>query len=285
MMPTKVNAPKPQRIVSKASKPTATKTRPTTTEVAIYNEDDLSHMLYANNHPHHHHQDHHHHHHDGFTHPADKSTVFVNSIELSDCDSSSSWSGSDSEGVEESPLSTFSDPDQASLDAYRRKGRRNAFHFEDGFDFPVFLGRQSQKLPAMPRTSQTPLQTPAAPAVVVGKETQEVHEDEHAMSWWPGTLQDLMENIWTAEEMEWMMETEKEKHMAEKTEKDDATLDAESTTESLMSWWPQAVEESEEETEEDEYDVEHVENSISGPWMSWWPTPVGESTWSDKFYE
>jgi hypothetical protein len=287
LLATQVAVPKPQPTVAR-SKPTINSSTP---EVAIYNEDDLSHLLYVNNHPHHHHH-HHDHEQKPFTHPADAGMVVVNVVELSDCES---WSGSDSESSGEaeadSPAtpalslsSDFADPDLASLDAYRRKGRRNAFSvasFEDGFEFPVFLGRQAEEWPRMPRSLTTtlrPLPSPAPSTSVFSltekKETDTAistpssshgqgayavatSTDGPVMSWWPESLE-AMEDDWTAEELEWVLETEKEKLAAREEKHEDKT----------------------------KYASEHVAN-ISGSLMSWWPTPMNEMEceWSERFYE
>ncbi|KAI3322087.1 hypothetical protein HD806DRAFT_500963 [Xylariaceae sp. AK1471] len=269
VLATQVAVPKPQPAVARPKS-----TSNNAPQVAIYNEDDLSHLLYVNNHPHHHH---HHHEQKSFTHPADAGTVLINTVELSDCES---WSGSDSEsessGEVESPLtpplslsSNFEDPDQEALDAYRRKGRRNAFSVasEDGFEFPVFLGRQAEEWPPMPRSLPSLHSSPAlatsAPAVNTETETESSQHVQVGatsgpmMSWWPEPL-GAMEDNWTDEEMEWVLETEKEKLIARERE-------------------GRIVEKT-------NYESHHV-GTIAGPLMSWWPTPLEEYDWNERFYE
>jgi hypothetical protein len=295
---TQVSKPKPQpEPVARSAKPASD-----SAEIAIYNEDDLSHLLYVNNnHPHHHHHHSHHasHKRETFTHPADAGTVLINPVveygtsgsvtpALSDCESF--WSGSEGEGEVESPLTAplpilEEDAHMASLDAYRHKGRRNAMSvaFEDGFEFPVFLGRQSEEWPAMPRTlpRETPVRVqPAlvpAPAVnkVVLPETHHVDATSGpAMSWWPEPLE-TSESDWTREEMEWVLQLEKEK-LATREQKGDILGNIEGTENKKEK----------EKNYEREYGVTHVGN-VEGPLMSWWPAPFDnlDYEWSERFYE
>ncbi|KAI8632483.1 hypothetical protein F5Y19DRAFT_365646 [Xylariaceae sp. FL1651] len=285
--------PKPHQTVA-GSKPTSN------AEVAIYNEDDLSHLLYVDHHHHHHH---HHNSHDQypFIHPADEGTILVNTIDHEEDPVSpllnyyESCSGSESEGDVESditPPSTTPEPDPIALDAYRRKGRRNAFSvaFEDGFEFPVFLGRQAEEWPSMPRS---PPQTPAypmleptssimnaktTPAPAPAMENQAaVPASQHVdaisgpmMTWWPEPLEE-METDWTAERMEWELGLEKAR-LREREREGGIVNHVEA--------------EKDKKNVEKDYHITHIDN-IDGSMMSWWPAPVNilEHEWNDSFYE
>lgn len=267
-----VTVPKPQ------PKPAMARPRPTSNpEVAIYNEDDLSHLLYVSNHPHHHHHHHHHaHEQQPFTHPADLGMVLINSVDdmeastpaLSDCEScyDSEGSGMDIESPVTPPLTTFDDVDEAALEAYRRKGRRNAFSTDD-LHFPIFLGRQDEEVeewPLKPQTApQEPAQTVALPTVNMPEISTSQHVDAiegQVMSWWPEPLE-TMEADWTVEKTQWQLELEKEK-LRDREHEGGLTATKKNYTA--------------------QYDVAPVKN-IEGPLMNWWPTPLYD--WSETFYE
>ncbi|KAI0189294.1 hypothetical protein EV127DRAFT_432309 [Xylaria flabelliformis] len=261
-----VVVPKPQ--------PTAVSARPKNgPQVSIYNEDDLSHLLYVNNNPHHHHHHHHHTHEPTpFVHPADNGTVLINTVmddmeyntpALSDCES---CSGSESWGMDlEGPVTPPSEvTDSEALDAYRRKGRRNALPGD--YDFPVFLGRQDEEWQAPETLAHS------SPAVPMKKaETEEVPASRHVdavkgpvMSWWPEPLE-TMKTDWTLENMEWELEIEKEKLREREREG------------GIMS---------NKKNVEKDYSAGNIAN-IEGRLMSWWPEALEttEYEWSERFYE
>ncbi|KAI0404149.1 hypothetical protein F4802DRAFT_598354 [Xylaria palmicola] len=269
----RVAVPKPQ--TTAAPRP---KTGP---QVAIYNEDDLSHLLYTSHHHHHHH--HNHHEHRPFTHPADDAgMVFINTPAngtgantpaLSDCESccGSETSGLDVEGPMTPPYEAAAD--NAALDEYYHMGRRNAvcLKFEDGFTFPVFLGAQDEEWRPRDALAAASL-TLAAPALPAAKATEvEVPRPQHVdaiggsvMSWWPEPL-DTMKDDWAVESLAWELQAEKEKLR-------------EREREGGLACAGKGVRR--------EYGTEHVAD-IEGPMMSWWPAPLesAEYDWSERFYE
>ncbi|KAI0817749.1 hypothetical protein GGR55DRAFT_36889 [Xylaria sp. FL0064] len=273
-----VAVPKPQ------SKPAMAYAGQTSDPVAIYNEDDLSHLLYVSSNPHHHHHHRHHRHHEQtpYTHPADVGTIFINTImddgeattpALSDCDScyGSETSGASIESPVTPPLSTLDDIDGEALEAYRRKGRRNAFStdLQDGFGFPIFLGRQDEEdaVEEWPLKSLNPpqeQQKTTTPAV----KTTEIPPSQHLsavegpmMSWWPEPL-DTMEDDWTVEKTQWQLQQEKEKLRERKRE---GGVIASNTEKRKI------------------YEGAAPVGDIQGQLMSWWPTPLYD--WSEHFYE
>ncbi|KAI0537427.1 hypothetical protein GGR58DRAFT_471896 [Xylaria digitata] len=271
-----VTVPKPQSVMAR-SRPAGDE------QVAIYNEDDLSHLLYVSNNPHHHHHHHRHHTHEQrpFTHPADAGTVPINTVvddmeantpALSDCEScyGSETSGMDVESPVTPPLSSFEETNDEALEAYRRKGRRNAFAADSEFDFgfPIFLGRQDEEysLSSPQELSSVNLQSPAAAAT----ETEKLPASQHVsaiqgptMSWWPEPLE-TMENDWTTEKTEWQLRLEKENLK-------DSVLERERKYGVASA---------------KNYGVTPVKN-VEGRLMSWWPAPVDgmEYEWSERFYE
>ncbi|KAI0103647.1 hypothetical protein GGR51DRAFT_247729 [Nemania sp. FL0031] len=274
---TLVAVPKPQ--------PITTARTTSDSSVAIYNEDDLSHLLYVSNsshHHHHHHQHKHHHHHvheqKPFTHPADNAgMVLINTVvddlesltpALSDCES---CSGSETSGVDTPPLSLDFNDD--ALEAYRRKGRRNALSFEDGFEFPIFLGRQDEEeWHVVPKSllQQQPIAT-APVAVVPVKAAPSVPATQHVaaiggplMSWWPEPME-TAENTWDIENMKWELQLEREKLDEREREGGIALVPCEKKT----------------------YEEARPVAEIEGPLMSWWPEPLEtmEYEWSERFYE
>ncbi|KAI1757337.1 hypothetical protein F4782DRAFT_224334 [Xylaria castorea] len=246
-------------------------------QVSIYNEDDLSHLLYVNSKPHHHHHHHHTHEPRPFVHPADNGTVLINTVmdemdyntpALSDC---GSYSDSESSGMDiEGPATPpFEEIDGESLEAYRRKGRRNALSVDT--EFPVFLGRQDEEWQA-PETlahSSPNLTSPAVP--MKNAETEEIPASRHvdavkgpAMSWWPEPLE-TMKTDWALENMEWDLEIEKEK--LREREREGGIMNSKKHY-------------------DEDYSAGNVAN-IEGRLMSWWPTPLNtmEYEWSERFYE
>ncbi|TGJ87140.1 hypothetical protein E0Z10_g1572 [Xylaria hypoxylon] len=242
-------------------------------QVSIYNEDDLSHLLYLNNNPHNHHHHHHHHHtHEPrpFTHPADDAgTVFINTVvddmevntpALSDCESccGSETSGVYVESPVTPPLSSFEGIDDEALEAYRRKGRRNAFTAESEFHFgfPIFLGRQDEEYAISPPQELSSLNLTSLNVAAERAEMEKVPESQHVnaikgqtMSWWPEPLE-TMEHDWTTEKTEWQLRLEKENFKESLIERERKC--------GVMS-------------SKKNYDVTPVKD-VEGRLMSWWPT-------------
>ncbi|KAI8957064.1 hypothetical protein F5Y11DRAFT_341000 [Daldinia sp. FL1419] len=208
--------------------PQDTKTDP---QVAIYNEDDLSHLLYVN---HLHHDGHkgrvivNHVYRDGYTTPLESGTQTPESETnetpiLSDCESDFD------EGVYSS---------SSSLDPYTRT---SPLRFEDGFEFPVFLGRQAEETThvAEPVVSERAKQV----CIATPEERHVSTISGPLMSWWPA-LEDLMEH-------EWIEEETVERKTSKETSQRQHVSDIEG---SLMSWWPLPVELLEHEWDERFYE-------------------------------
>ncbi|RYP76207.1 hypothetical protein DL769_003678 [Monosporascus sp. CRB-8-3] len=140
-----IQIPTPQNAAA-APQPKAAKTAP---QVAIYNEDDLSHLLYAEavepsstSHHHtasihdhyHHHDGHQHHNHDGTLTPLEAPASGSHTPVFSDHESAvlDDWE-SDEHEIPPSPS--------------RRRGGTMCSS-DDDFEWPVFLGRQSDELDA-----------------------------------------------------------------------------------------------------------------------------------------
>ncbi|OTA58584.1 hypothetical protein K449DRAFT_436520 [Hypoxylon sp. EC38] len=209
-------------------------------QVAIYNEDDLSHLLYIN-----------HLHHAGH-----KDKVIINhvyrdgySTPLESLPSGAQTPGSESN---ETPVLSDceSDVDEGAClpippNAY---SRLNPLRFEDGFEFPVFLGRQAEE------SSHRPSLRRSDPALKINSDSKHVriaaaaenHVSEISgplMSWWPAPLE-MMEHEWIDEKL------------ADRKSSNVMPADR------------------------------HVLN-IEGPLMSWWPAPMEllEHRWDERFYE
>ncbi|KAI0164161.1 hypothetical protein GGR57DRAFT_452596 [Xylariaceae sp. FL1272] len=230
-------------------------------EVAIYNEDDLSHLLFVDHH-------HHHHHHDGNMkapahfagHDAEPHMMF-----WSDSESCSEY---DTQSPPTPLTPVFEEP---SLDAYRAKGRRNALSvaFEDGFEFPVFLGRQAEEWPttrqmhcAHPALSP-PLTPPVTTAPVQMPTVAPVDDISGSMmSWWPTPLE-FDDNTWPSETAEW------ERGQSHQQGLQQGMCNMQQGTEVRR-----------------DYDVKHVDD-IEGSMMTWWPSNVDmmEHEWNERFYE
>ncbi|KAI0169730.1 hypothetical protein GGR52DRAFT_479211 [Hypoxylon sp. FL1284] len=193
--------------------------------VAIYNEDDLSHLLYAN---HMHHEGHKHRvivnhvYRDGFSTPLSTGTQTPESDSegdtpvFSDCDSYFGGEGAS--------------PPSSSLHAFSHK--KEPLRFEDGFDFPVFLGRQAEE--SVPHEMGPSVRTAPPPT---SRAEPAPAEDEHVrdisgplMSWWP-TPTGIMEHEWVQDEA-----------AAPKSSKVVITHQHVSGIEgSMMSWWPTPI--------------------------------------------
>ncbi|OTB10969.1 hypothetical protein K445DRAFT_27021 [Daldinia sp. EC12] len=192
-------------------------------QVAIYNEDDLSHLLYVNHLHHNGHKDKvivNHVYRDGYTTPLESGTQTPDSETnetpvLSDCESDFD------EGVYL----------PSSLDPYYRT---SPLRFEDGFEFPVFLGRQSEETShAAAPVSELDSQTSQTKQVRIAAQ-EESHVSNISgplMSWWPAS-EELMEHEWIEEEV-----------VEPKTPKKASQRQQVSNIEGpLMSWWPLPVE-------------------------------------------
>ncbi|KAI1397707.1 hypothetical protein F4819DRAFT_71759 [Hypoxylon fuscum] len=216
--------------------PLNSKTHP---EVAIYNEDDLSHLLYVN-----------HLHYDGH-----KNKVIVNHVYR---DGYSTPLESISSGIQtpasesnETPVLSDceSDSDEGAFSSPSTHSRRNSLRFEDGFEFPVFLGRQADE--SQWHETTQPASKPSTDINSQDKHVRVAASEEHhvpeitgpLMSWWPEPLE-LMEHEWVQEDV------------------------AESKAPATMS-------------------VHHHVSNIEGPLMSWWPVPMEmmEHEWDERFYE
>ncbi|KAL7621268.1 hypothetical protein AAE478_008585 [Parahypoxylon ruwenzoriense] len=198
-------------------------------QVAIYNEDDLSHLLYAN-HLHHH---------------GRKDRVIINrgyqggselpgspptgtqtplsetneTPVLSDCESD--WD----EGVYPNPPYRVSEC---------LSSRNPAKTIEDGSEFPVFLGRQMEessfKTAQAPSTrSRSDLGSQSKPVRTAGPEKDHVSDiSGPLMSWWPEPVE-LMEHEWVVED----------KVVGSKnTNVMPSQQQVSNISGSLMSWWP-----------------------------------------------
>ncbi|KAI1453035.1 hypothetical protein F4805DRAFT_396311 [Annulohypoxylon moriforme] len=203
-------------------------------QVAIYNEDDLSHLLYVNHLHHAGHKDRviiNHVYRDGYTTPLESQPSGAQTPEtetnetpvLSDCESDID------EGV------YF----PSSSDTYHR---RSPLRFEDGFEFPVFLGRQAEE--SSPHATVQPskrlgLESQNKHVRIAAPEGSQVLEiSGPLMSWWPEPLE-LMEHEW----------------IDEKVTNDKSVNGHVSSIEGpLMSWWPAPVELLEHEWDERFYE-------------------------------
>ncbi|KAI1779411.1 hypothetical protein F4818DRAFT_250409 [Hypoxylon cercidicola] len=188
-------------------------------EVAIYNEDDLSHLLYSN-----------HMHHDGHKHK-----VIVNHVYRDGFSTPSEFlsTGTQTPVSETGESPVFSDCESdfdegVSLPSlFNTHSRRNPLRFEDGFEFPVFLGRQAEES-APQEMAESSLKEPASDL------SQRKPEDDHIadisgplMSWWPGPME-LMEHEWIEEKT---VESKNANLMP-------SHQHVSSIEGSLMSWWP-----------------------------------------------
>ncbi|KAI1092173.1 hypothetical protein F5B19DRAFT_455845 [Rostrohypoxylon terebratum] len=211
-------------------------------QVAIYNEDDLSHLLYVNHLHHAGHKDKviiNHVYRDGYTTPLE-----------SDSQQPSGAQTPETEGNETPVLSDCeSEFDEgvyfpSSLDTYYRS---SPLRFEDGFEFPVFLGRQAEEESPHATTIQPSnrpdLRRHNKVRVTAPEENHTLEISGPLMSWWPEPLE-LMEHEWV----------------------DDEKM-VRNTSEAIPT-------------------DTHVSN-IEGPLMSWWPAPVEllEHEWDERFYE
>ncbi|KAI4866300.1 hypothetical protein F4820DRAFT_417163 [Hypoxylon rubiginosum] len=210
-------------------------------EVAIYNEDDLSHLLYAN-----------HIRHDGHKHKVVVNHVYRDGFSTPP-ESLSTGTQTPVSETDETPV--FSDCESdfdegVSLPSpFNVHSRKNPLRFEDGFEFPVFLGRQSEEL-APHETAPPSLKEPASElgqskhVAIAAAEADPISDiSGPLMSWWPGPME-LMEHEWVEEK----------------------TVESKNANFTLSH--------------------EHV-SSIEGPLMSWWPTPLSmmEHEWNERFYE
>ncbi len=169
-------------------------------QVAIYNEDDLSHLLFADSEPAHHHHHHHQHHLDGsltpLTAPASSGThtpAFSDQHEdaLSDGESAvlEDWEEAGDAGIEIPP----------SPSPRRRGGTMCST--DDDFEWPVFLGRQADELaPSLRRRSSAASSTGSASGKADAAPPSRVPRHHHVesisgplMALWPASVADDME--------------------------------------------------------------------------------------------
>ncbi|KAH8885975.1 hypothetical protein GQ53DRAFT_347010 [Thozetella sp. PMI_491] len=203
--------------------------RLTQSQVAIYNEDDLSHLLYAD----HGHTElhtivregkptlHHPHHHDDFSelldHPSGTHTP-------------------ESETSESAILSDCESDDDENIIAPSPTRPRGGSICSDTAEYPVFLGRQAE--PATTRRSPQPQQVLAQkpclcshPKAGSGKHVKLVLPEQHVteiegpmMSWWPAPLE-TMEHKWTEAKVQEKKVVPEEHHVS-------------NIEGPLMAWWP-----------------------------------------------
>ncbi|KAI5921963.1 hypothetical protein F4810DRAFT_309626 [Camillea tinctor] len=265
----------------------------------IYNEDDLSHLLYVDEarHPrhHHHHHDHHHHfhsndkiilnavHHDEeddaeltppeFLSPLTGGTGTHTPLSgaetpmLSDCDS-------DTGAEADNEADTV--PASPALLSQRLHQHRATVSHDGGFEFPIFLGRQDD-----------------------GDSCDDYADDELPRHAWPATA------LKKAAPRPEALHIEAQPAAAVVDEEHVSAIDG-----PLMSWWPSPVEDMQHEWVVDDKksrkqqqrqdekkkivllpatDERHSEavSEISGPLMTWWPAPqhLLEHEWIEAFYE
>ncbi|KAI1211803.1 uncharacterized protein F4807DRAFT_458009 [Annulohypoxylon truncatum] len=207
-------------------------------EVAIYNEDDLSHLLYVNHLHHAGHKDKviiNHVYRDGYATPLESQPSGAQTPEtetnetpvLSDCESDFD------EGVYFSP----------SSDIFHR---RSPLKFEDGFEFPVFLGRQAEE--SSPHATVQPSKQSGLDSqnkrvrIAAPEESHVLEISGPLMSWWPEPLE-LMEHEWIDEKV-----ANNSSHVMS-TDRHVSSIDG-----PLMSWWPAPVELLEHEWDERFYE-------------------------------
>ncbi|ETS75267.1 hypothetical protein PFICI_13751 [Pestalotiopsis fici W106-1] len=231
----------------------------TSCQVAIFNEDDLSHLLFLETAGHDSHiminkvDDHV----EAETPLELESPLVSDHHDLSSDDESAIISDTEEESDVEIPPSPS-----------RRRGGTMSIS-DDDFEFPIFLGQQ--------------------------QDVEKRQDDEKSS----GTRQDAAANARPIlrrgeavpkprETQERIGDTEATKHVqfVDKTEPQVASI-----TGPLMSWWPTPIEDM-------EYDwvdkasrtgmaiIEHVAE-IEGPLMSWWPAPTDmlQYDWNERFYE
>ncbi|KAI1503984.1 hypothetical protein F5X99DRAFT_66969 [Biscogniauxia marginata] len=294
----------------------------------IYNEDDLSHLLFVDEHRHPRHR-HHHHHHEHQHHFHNNEKILVNNVVHDDEEDDAGLtppeflspltgttgthtpvSGSETPVLSdcESDVDTGAeadndndDDDGGLLEPLSPHHHRDALAREDGFEFPVFLGRQSddedldaddedavlaswkqeqqQQRNAWPATSlkkkaQKPLQVevvPSAPALPGEQHVSAI--DGPMMSWWPAPVESM--------EHEWVTDAD-EKAMRRKMGAAAATTATGEETEKQEGVAAKKVV----LPAADERHREVV-SDISGPLMTWWPAPAHllEHEWIEAFYE
>ncbi|KAI1489949.1 hypothetical protein F5X96DRAFT_582473 [Biscogniauxia mediterranea] len=283
-------------------------------QAAIYNEDDLSHLLYVDEarHPRHHHQHRHHHHEQHHFHNNDK--ILINDVsqhhdeeddaELTPPEFLSpltggtgthtpfstgsetpvlSYCGDDSEADADNEAASSSSPPAACLLSQRLHQHHAALAREDGFEFPVFLGRQDDSDDSddsnnyaaddegrhawLPATATKKTAGPLQIDTLVDAAPVAVHDEEHVsaidgplMSWWPAPAE--------GQEHEWVTADEdksKPRNLQEQEQKQKKIVVLPTRDERHSQ----------------------VVSDISGPLMTWWPAPqhLLEHEWIEAFYE
>ncbi|KAK7752177.1 hypothetical protein SLS62_005921 [Diatrype stigma] len=194
---------------SSASKASNTKLQTTVAQVAIYNEDDLSHLLFADStiEPTLHHHHHHHHHYDGSLTPLSSAPASSGTHTPLFSDHSDSESAVFEDGWESAQHQHEAAEDQ-DLDfeippspVPRRRGGTMCSS-DDDFEWPVFLGRQADELaPSLRRRSSAcssashseQRATTAATAGYVPSEQHASSIEGPLMALWPAAPFDFAE--------------------------------------------------------------------------------------------
>ncbi|KAI0599731.1 hypothetical protein F4775DRAFT_549630 [Biscogniauxia sp. FL1348] len=269
---------------------------PAEPQAAIYNEDDLSHLLYVDEarHPRHHQHHHHHHHHQHHFHNNDK--ILINDVqqhhdeedeaELTPPEFLSPLTGGTGTHTPYSagsstPVLSYcgdSDADDAASLTQRLHQHHATLAREDGFEFPVFLGRQEDAYNNAEDDDDVygnfaddegveqwrPKKKAQEQDLHVDVTAQPpVHDEEHVsaidgplMSWWPAPV-DKMEHEWVAagDEGAEPKQEQKQKRIVVLPTRDERHSE--------------------------------VVSDISGPLMTWWPAPqhLLEHEWIEAFYE
>ncbi|KAI1140966.1 hypothetical protein F5Y05DRAFT_410813 [Hypoxylon sp. FL0543] len=212
----------------------------TNPQVAIYNEDDLSHLLYVNHLHHSGHKDKviiNHVYRDGYSTPLES---FPSGTQTPESESNETPVLSDCESDFEEGVCLPISPNTYS--------RMQPLRFEDGFEFPVFLGRQAEEPshPASLNRSEPASEVRSDIKHIRKAATQGSHVSNISgplMSWWPEPLE-MMEHEWIDEKL------------------------ADRKSSNVMP-------------------ADRHVSDIEGPLMSWWPAPMEllEYEWNERFYE
>jgi hypothetical protein len=221
-------------------------------QVAIYNEDDLSHLLFLETAEHGGH-------------------IMINKVEHSEPETpvesplitDSHGLSSDDDSAILSDCEEESDLEISPSPTRRRGGTMSAC--DDDFSFPVFLGRQEEadrheEAKVAPTTPIRPILRRGGPATMIKKQQE---QQQHSIM---------------AETNKHVQFVAPQRHVA-------------SIEGPLMSWWPAETEGVEydwvEETSRIGTSMKQRVAEIEGPLMSWWPasTETLQYEWNERFYE